>query len=88
MVGFNYTYLELGEIQSIILPISEYGIIEYAVLSIIILLSVSIVFFVFPILYSIGGYIEKQKRQRTRKNLLKQIALQKDIEDSIESEVS
>lgn len=88
MIWFEYKYLTSSEILNNIKNIMDFSIIDYTtfiLLSILIILS--ILYFI-PILKISIEERKKAKEKRIKKELLRKIALQKDIEESIAKELN
>jgi heme/copper-type cytochrome/quinol oxidase subunit 2 len=68
--------------------LTEYSIIEYFLLIISIFLLISIIYYIIPIINIYYELIKKEKEQEKRKLMIKQIAMQKDINDEIEKELN
>lgn len=88
MIWFEYTYVTPNEIFKNIKLLTEYSIFEYIVLTVSILLIVIIIYYVFPALSIYFKFKEKEKDKFNKKKLIKQIAMQKDINDEIEKELN
>jgi len=86
-IGFEYTYKENSDIIAAIAKISEFSEVQFIILgAIIIFISVG-VYYLFPIIYLIKKFFDRQKEKAKRKFMLKQISTQREIEDEIEAEI-
>lgn len=85
--GFEYNYKNNTEIIEHILSIADFWVFEFWLLLGLILFVFIGVYFLFPLLFIIKKYFERQKQNIKRKLMLQQIATQRDIEDEIEAEI-
>jgi len=84
MTWFKYTYLTTNEIFEKINYISSDDLVWIFFIILSILIVVFINNYLFPtILFSVENY-KKEKKKRERKLLLRQIQLQREVEDEIE----
>ncbi len=86
-IGFEYTYKDSNEVIAAIQSISEFSGFEFILLSIIVLLIAVCIYYLFPIIYLVKKFFDRQKEKAKRKLMLKQISTQREIEDEIESEI-
>ena len=87
MLDLNYTYSTPEKIFGDITFIKEFDTIWYLIIFSMVILWVISIYFLLPILYSMKEYYLKQKEKRKKKLLLKQILMQREIEDQILKEV-
>ncbi|MDD3793820.1 MAG: hypothetical protein PHI37_03345 [Candidatus Gracilibacteria bacterium] len=66
----------------------DYGLIEIIVLIIGILFIISTIFYVFPIIKIYLNYKSTLKEKNKKRDLIRKIALQKDLEDKIAKEIN
>ena len=84
---FTYEYLKSNDIFNNTILIKNFNTNELAILAgLIIIFSIS-VYFIFPIFYTFYKYIQNILDKKRKKYLLKQIALEKEIEEQIHKEM-
>ena len=84
MIWFKYTYLNINEVFEKIIYISNDNLIWIIFLILIISIVIIINNYIFPwVLFFTENY-KKEKKKKERKMLLRQIQLQKEVEDEIE----
>ncbi len=88
MLGFEYIYTSPADIMQRIYAMSEYSPVSYGVIVFLCIVFIGNVYYVFPYLNILKTYLLKEREKRKRKNLIKQISMQKDIESEIESEIN
>lgn len=88
MILFEYTYTPWDEIFNNFKPMLEYSPTEYAILGGTIFMVLLIILYFIPTINIYGSYLRKEKEKQERKNMIKQIAMQKDINDEIEKELN
>lgn len=88
MYGFEYNYMTWEEITSLMKLIVEFNVYEIAILSSALVLIILLILYVFPYFRIFLDYRKNIRTKENRKNLIKQIALQKDIDDEIEHELN
>jgi hypothetical protein len=88
MVGFEYKYLTSREILNNFKLIMEYSTTEYVYLIVSIITIFSIIYYIIPTINIFLNYKKLQKEKFNRKKFIRQIALQKDINDEIEKELN
>jgi hypothetical protein len=88
MILFKYEHSTPSDIINNIKLISEYSIIEYSILAFIIILFIVIVVYVFPFIVILSELYKESKENKRRKQLIKQILIQKDINHEIEKELN
>ncbi len=84
MVWFEYKYVTSTDIIKNIKLLTEYSIYEYALLIGAIVLLVITIYYLIPIFNIYIKYNEKESSIVNRKKMIKQIVMQKDINDEIE----
>jgi len=87
MFWFEYTYKTTEEILSSISRISDFSVVEWAILTLIIILLILSILYIAPNSMTLLAHRNKQKAKLKRKKLLTQIKLQKEIEDEILGEI-
>ena len=88
MFWFEYKYKSPEYIIENIKLLSEFSILEYVILWLSVLWFLIMFFYLLPYFYIVKKYMDKEKEKRNKRNFIKQIALQKDIEEEIEKEMS
>lgn len=88
MVGFEYQYLSSREIIKNLKLLLEYSIIEYIILISLIIFFIITIYYIIPSINIFLKYRQEKKNKLMRKRFIKQIALQKDINDEIEKELN
>jgi len=84
---FTYEYLKSTDIFNNIKLIKDFSINELILLWILLFIFIISVYLLFPILYFCYKYIGDLLEKRRKKHLLKQIALEKEIEEKIQKEI-
>ena len=87
MNGFEYQYHTPNDIFNDILLLSEITTINLGLFWVIIFCVFIFQLYVIPCINIIIVYIEKKSESTKRRNFIKQIAIQKDIEDQIAEEI-
>lgn len=82
-----YTYTETQIIFKNITFLKDFNIIEYSILTFLIVFVILFILYFLPILYIIKEEYYKDKEKLKKKELLKQIILQKELEDEILKEI-
>lgn len=85
--SFWYKYTLSSDILVNVKKLASFSMFESILLVLFIILLSVLVLFILPRFYIIKVNIQKLREKRKRKNLIKQIAMQKDIEDEIEREI-
>ena len=88
MIWFEYKYTWTTEIFNNINIINEYSIFEYSLLAGLILLLILNIYYIIPSISLYLKFRDKEKSKDIRKQIIKQIAMQKDINDVIEKELN
>lgn len=88
MLGFEYIYTSPGEIMQWLYAMNEYSLLSYTAIVFLCLMYVWGVYFLFPYLYVLQNYYFREREKRRKKEMIRQIALQKDIEFEIENEMN
>jgi len=83
MNNIDYIYNETSYIFKNIILIKNFWIYEYIILILLIILSIAIIRYIFPIISIISNYKQVQNTKKKKKKILKQILLQKTINDEI-----
>jgi len=87
MIKLDYTYITASEIFKDIVFIKDFDILWNIIISFLIMIWIIIVLYILPIFYSIKENHIKQKEEKRKKLLLKQIIIQRKVEDEILNEV-
>lgn len=87
MLRIEYTYFEIQDILKYFTNFWEYSPVQIGLLIGTITMVFVLWLYVFPIFRILMLEIIKTRDKRKKKNLIKHIALQKDIQDNIELEV-
>jgi len=87
MILFEYKYIPATNIFNNIKLITQYSAIEYLLLFISVFILISTIYYIVPIINIFLKFRENEKTKEIRKQLIKQIAMQKDINDVIEKEL-
>jgi len=87
MNSFKYEYINVNDIFNNITLIKDFSITELSILIILILLSISFVLFIFPYIYLYYKYIMEKIEKNRKKYLLKQIAMEREIETEMQKEM-
>lgn len=88
MIWFEYKYITYLEVVKKMKIIIDYSIIEIIILLISVFLILWFILYIIPI---INVYLENNKlikEKNKKKNLLKKISLQRNIEDKIAKEIN
>ena len=88
MVWFEYKYTTSSEIMNNIKLLTEYSIPEYAILITSVVLLILIIYYIVPSINIYYILVNKEKEVQKRKEMLRQIVMQKDINDEIEKELN
>lgn len=88
MIWFEYKYTTSSEIMNSLKLITEYSITEYLLLVFWVFFIIAVILNLLPSLSIFIKYKKEEKKKRDRKNMIKQIAMQKDINDEIEKELN
>lgn len=88
MVWFEYEYVTSSDIMNNIKLLTEYSVKEYSLLAFSIIILIAFIYYVIPIINISLSFRKKEKEKETRKIFIKQIAMQKDINDEIEKELN
>ena len=87
MDKFIYKFNESSEIFTNIKNISDFSVLDFIILFILMVLVFVINIYILPNIYK--SYLQKRniKERKKKMNLIKQIAMQKDIEEEVEKEI-
>lgn len=88
MLWFEYKYLTSTEIFNQVTHIINFGVSEILLLIILIIVSITLIFFAIPIFDIYVKISNKQKEKNKRKETLRKIVLQKEINEDIEKEIN
>lgn len=88
MIWFEYKYTTSSDIINNIKLLTEYSIIEYAILTISLILLILIIYYIIPTINIYFWFAKKENEQLKRKVMIKQIVMQKDINNEIEKELN
>ena len=87
MLWFEYKYLTSSEILSKIVNIIDYSIIDIIILVIWIAFIIILTFYLFPLINIYNKEKQKLKEKKIKKEMLRKIVLQKEINESIAKEL-
>lgn len=88
MVWFNYNYTSSSDIINNIKLLTEYSNFEYVFLIISIIVLILCILYIFPYINIYYTFIKEEKIKEKRRTMIKQIAMQKNINDEIEKELN
>jgi hypothetical protein len=88
MNGFEYKYHTPNDIFNNVLLISDISPTDLGVFLVTIFLFFILVLYIIPSIHIILIHAVKSYESKKRKNFIKQIAIQKDIEDQIAEEIN
>ncbi len=88
MIWFEYKYITSSDVISNIKLLTEYSLVEYSILTLSIVLLITFIYYIIPIINISNTFWNKEKEKKNRKKFIKQIAMQKDINDEIEKELN
>ncbi len=88
MLWFEYKYLTSTEIFNQVIHIINFWITEILLLTFLIIISVALIFFIIPIFDAYIKISKKEKEKLKRKEALRRIVLQKEINEEIEKEIN
>lgn len=87
MINLNYTYIKPAEIFSDIKFIIDFSPFEFIALFVLSILLFLVIIYILPLLYIKKEKYIIDKKKKDRKLLLKQIIMQKELEDEIMKEI-
>jgi len=87
MNSFKYEYINVNEIFNNITLIKDFSITELSILISIIILFIVFILFIFPYIYFYYKYIIKILEKKRKMYLLKQIAMEREIEEQMQKEM-
>ena len=87
MIDLIYTYNSPKEILNNLTFIKDFDIIWYIIITFLIIIFSLIIIYLLPIFYIIKEQFFKNIEKKKKKELLKQIVMQKELEDEILKEV-
>jgi len=87
MNGFEYKYNTPNDIFQNILLLQDFSPISIGVFVVILLWFVVQILYVIPMINIVYSEFVKQMKAKKRKDFIRQIAIQKDIEDKIMQEI-
>mgnify|MGYP003978155541 CR=1 FL=1 len=88
MIWFEYKFWTFSELINSVKLFSEYSIKEYSILVASVFLLILCIYYIIPFINICINYIVQKRKKRKRKELIKQIAMQKDINEEIEKELN
>lgn len=88
MIWFEYKYISSHEILTKIELVSNYSIVDIASLLALILLTFLLIFYVIPYISLYHEFICKKRQKSKKKDFIRKINLQREIEDSIAAELN
>lgn len=87
VIWFEYKFSSLSEVLNSTKNITEFSVIDYVILVLLIVFIIALVFYILPFISFLIQKHNKSIKSRNRKNLLLKIKTQKDIEDEIDKEM-
>ncbi len=87
MIDLEYTYISANNIFKDIVFIKDFEAIWYIAILVSIIFWIVLIMYVIPMFYSIKDTYKKNKEKESKSLLLKQIIMQKELEDEILKEV-
>ncbi len=87
MIWFEYKYITSTDIINNIKLLTDYSIQEYIILITCIILLILTIYYIIPTINIYFNYKEIELGKLNRKKMIKQIVMQKDINDEIEKEL-
>ena len=88
MFWFNYDYITSSDIINNIKLLIHFSIIDIAIISWLIVLVIIMIFYLVPILNIYIQFLDKKIKDNSKKENLRKILLQKEIEESIAKELN
>ena len=88
MILFEYKYTSSSDIINNFKLLTEYSILEYTILIVLLIILISMIYYIIPIINTYIIFRKKEKEKYKRKEMIKQIVMQKDINDEIEKELN
>lgn len=88
MIWFEYKYTTSTEIMKSLKIIIDYSITEYLLLAFWLIFIILMIFILLPTFSIFLKYTKNEKKKKERKNMIQQIAMQKDINNEIEKELN
>ena len=88
MIWFEYKYLSANYILNNIKLLTNYSIIEYAILAWLIIFILILIYYILPIIFIYLKERDKQKEKDKKAKTLKQILIQNKINEEIQKEVN
>lgn len=87
MIWFEYKFFSSLEIIQNIKLITQYSIIDILILIFLCILSILAIYYLIPFLEIYIKHLNANKAKKIKKELIKKIILQKNIEEDIEKEL-
>lgn len=88
MIWFEYKYISFNEVIDKMKTFNNYSFIELIVLVLSISIMILLIFYILPFLKLYLDENKKTKEKNRKRDFLKKIALQKDLEDKIAKEIN
>ncbi len=88
MIWFEYEYITLSEIINNIKLLTQYSYLEYLILFISLIVLILTIYYIIPIFNTYTILRKEEIIKEKRKKLLKQIVMQKNINEEIENEIN
>ena len=88
MILFEYKYTSSSDIINNFRLLTEYSVLEYIILIVLLFILISMVYYIIPITNTYVIYRKKEAEKYKRKEMIKKIVMQKDINDEIEKELN
>ncbi len=87
MIWFEYKYTTSSDILNNLKLLTEYSIVEYSVLIVLLILMVTMIYYILPIYNIRKDTLNIKKAKEKKKELLRLIVIQAKINEDIEKEL-
>ena len=87
MIWFEYKYTTSSDILNNLKLLTEYSIVEYSVLIVLLILMVTMIYYILPIYNIRKDTLNIKKEKERKKELLRLIVIQAKINEDIEKEL-
>ena len=86
-INIEYTYRTFKEIQGMVEKFNNFSIIQFSILIIIFIVIICIILYIMPAIDVYLKISKKAKESENKKLALKQILIQKEIEEGVQKEI-